>query len=321
MMSHHLGHCTKRRACTHQGGHEPYDPIEADIWNLGVILYARLFVTGPVRAPTRFIWCIVSRIVSFSNCAFSAMSFATRSVSVTRNAPNRSTLNDSNRQFIFPSRRSGSNLRQRSRGGLITVQAETSQSTEYRWPEWSESWRFLTDSGMQTISPQRGLEMVQSGKWMLVDVRPKSSFEKCHPENSVNVPLFDSIDWSNATPMAYLRAAAYLVNGVSPVTINEDFDEQLSECLKDRKGLIFYCETGGTMTPSTNFMYGKQSRSLKACFRALKANPDVAVAHLDEGLLGWYKSGLPLIGEYDTSTAGRTPNIAKAPEIESENKN
>eukprot|EP00210_Caulerpa_lentillifera_P007809 g7452.t1 len=250
------------------------------------------------------------------------MSLTIRSISVNRNVTNKSTFHESIRRSPL-NRRSSNFGVDFQRSVKFTVHAETDQSTEYRWPEWSESWSFLTDSGLQSVSPQRCFEMIQSGKWILVDVRPKSSFDKCHVENSVNVPLFDAIDWSNATPMAYLRAAAYLVNGVAPVTINGNFDQQLSECLEDGKdkGMVFYCETGGTMTPSTNFMYGKESRSLKACFKALKAKPDLAVAHLDQGLLGWFNSGLPLIGEYDASNAGRTPNVAKAPEIETEKKN
>lgn len=215
----------------------------------------------------------------------------------------------------FSSRSSCVGRKERSLRGV--VRAETTQSAEYRWPDWGEAWRFLSDNGLRTVSPQRSQEMVESGKWKLVDVRPRSSFEKCHPDGTTSIPLFDDIDWSNASPMAYLRAAAYLVNGVTPVTVNDDFEKELKECVKDGKGLIFYCETGGTMIPSTNFMYGKESRSLKACYRTLQMDSSIAVAHMEDGLLGWYRSGMPLIGEYDMSNAGRTPNIAKAPEIKS----
>ena len=37
------------------------------------------------------------------------------------------------------------------------------------------------------------------------------------------------------------------------------------------------------------------------------------VAHLDGGVYNWYKSGLPMTGEYNTGNVGRTPNAANAP--------
>ena len=198
---------------------------------------------------------------------------------------------------------------------LRRCSAASSSTDVYRWPEWSETWRFLTDSGLQSVDAARAQEMVQTGKWILVDARPSSLYEKSHAEGALSIPLFDDINWTSASPMAYLRAAAYLVNGVSPVVPNEQFMEEVTKAKGEGKGLIFYCETGGTMTPSTNFMFGKQSRSLKACYRALSVDASCPCAHLDGGLYGWYRQKMPIEGEYDEGNAGKTPNIAKEPDL------
>lgn len=189
----------------------------------------------------------------------------------------------------------------------------------YRWPEWSEIWRSLTDSELQSVNPLRAKDMIDTGKWIFVDVRPRSIYDKAHIEGALSVPLFDDIDWSKASPMGYLRAAAYLVNGVTPVVPNESFDEEIRKARQNGKGFVFYCETGGTIDPSTNFMYGKQSRSLKASFRSLQLDPEFPIAHLDGGIFAWTRTNLPTMGEYDPGNAGRTPNIAAAPDID-ENK-
>ena len=37
------------------------------------------------------------------------------------------------------------------------------------------------------------------------------------------------------------------------------------------------------------------------------------VLHLDGGVYRWAAAGLPMVGEYDGSNAGRTPNVAEKP--------
>lgn len=102
------------------------------------------------------------------------------------------------------------------------------------------------------------------------------------------------------------------VNGVTPMAVNDQFSDELSEACKG-KGAILMCEAGGTMTPSPSFVTGKVSRSLKAAYKALEKGQMKDVAHLDGGVYNWFKSGLPMIGEYDTGNVGRTPNAANAP--------
>ncbi len=112
--------------------------------------------------------------------------------------------------------------------------------------------------------------------------------------------------------MGFVRAAAMAVNGVTPMAVNEQFKEELQQATNG-KGAILMCEAGGTMTPSSNFVTGKVSRSLKAAYQAIEKGQLKNVAHLDGGVYNWYKNGLPMIGEYDTGNVGRTPNAANAP--------
>ena len=58
---------------------------------------------------------------------------------------------------------------------------------------------------------------------VLVDVRPPHIFEKAHPEGSVNVPLFQRVNFRNFSVTGYLRAAALALNGVDPVEPNPKF--------------------------------------------------------------------------------------------------
>ena len=64
---------------------------------------------------------------------------------------------------------------------------------------------------------------------VLVDVRPPHIFEKAHPEGSVNVPLFQRVNFRNFSVTGYLRAAALALNGVDPVEPNPKFSAILAK--------------------------------------------------------------------------------------------
>lgn len=79
--------------------------------------------------------------------------------------------------------------------------------------------------------------------------------------------------------------------------------------------VILACEAGGTLEPSVNFPLGKESRSLKGAWRLVESQalPAGQVKHLGGGVFRWAAAGLPMVGEYDGSGAGRTPGAAEAP--------
>lgn len=181
-----------------------------------------------------------------------------------------------------------------------------------RFPDWDYIWRYLVDR-TRSVPPQEAVELVSSGKYVLIDVRQSNLYEEAHAEGAVNVPLFQSLTWSKG-PLQVMKGIAYVVNGVQPVEANPDFVEGVKKIAEPGVGVIMYCEAGGTLEPSTNFMTGKTSRSLKAAYRVLAENVAEDVLHLDGGLFGYFKSELPMTGEYNSENAGKTPASAKAPE-------
>lgn len=113
-----------------------------------------------------------------------------------------------------------------------------------------------------------------------------------------------------------MRGVLQMANGVSPVYPNPDFTEQLKKIAASGKGLIIYCETGGSLAPSANFPTGKQSRSLEAVYTCHSTGITKKVAHLAQGVYGYYKAGGAMEGEYTGANAGRTPGAALEAKID-----
>ena len=91
---------------------------------------------------------------------------------------------------------------------------------------------------MESVSPGDARSRAEAGEWVIVDVRPESDFEKASAEGAVNVPLFQAVNLSQATPLSLLRAVAMGVNGVKPVEPNPNFDEQLKERTAGKKAIM-----------------------------------------------------------------------------------
>lgn len=181
-----------------------------------------------------------------------------------------------------------------------------------KMPSWEQMHKQLTTQHrLESISPSEAQKLVKSGKFVLVDVRPPDVFEKAHPEGAQSAPLFQSVKWSQPDFKKYLRAIAFMANGVKPVEENTEFLEDLSR-VSNGKGVILMCEAGGTTKPSPNFAAGKASRSLKAAWKAVTAG-GMPVKHMSGGVYGWYSADLPMFGDYDKSNLGRTPNAAVEP--------
>lgn len=204
-----------------------------------------------------------------------------------------------------------------SRRCAVTVRAAAAKPRMQGPSKWGGQWAFLKQNNIKSVDPMVASKEMSSGRYVLVDVRPKSAYEKAHAEGSVNVPLYQSLDMtSGAIPLKALKFIMYAANGVSPIEPNPIFSEDLKTVL-DGKGAIFTCEAGGTMKESVNFPQGKASRSLQACFRALYEEVTTKVLHLDRGLYGWYQCDLPFEGQQDyVPDVGRTPSAAAEPMLQ-----
>ena len=56
--------------------------------------------------------------------------------------------------------------------------------------------------------------MLNSGEWVLVDVRPPQLYEKAHIEGAKNAALFQPVNWGKPNTKKVLRAIAFMLNGV-----------------------------------------------------------------------------------------------------------
>ncbi|KXZ50257.1 hypothetical protein GPECTOR_17g895 [Gonium pectorale] len=213
-------------------------------------------------------------------------------------------------------RLSGARVSRQSRATRLVVRAQAAAKELPRWPL---IFKALTDAKIATISPQEAASRVASGEWILMDVRLKEQYENSHPEGSVSVPMYETIDMSKADLRKMLKAFMYKSNGVNPVDPNPAFAEQLQAAIAAKggkvAGVITCCEAGGTLKPSTNFPEGKPSRSLQAAYRVVSEGLAPQVAHLERGVFGWYQADLPMVGDYKPDI-GRTPMAAAEPTLQ-----
>ena len=97
----------------------------------------------------------------------------------------------------------------------VQVQAAATQSN-VKMPSWEQMQRQLVQTHkLESISPTNASQLVKSGKYVLVDVRPPNIFFKAHPEGALSAPLFQGVTWSKPNFKKYLRAVAFLANGVT----------------------------------------------------------------------------------------------------------
>ncbi|CAK0762275.1 hypothetical protein CVIRNUC_002941 [Coccomyxa viridis] len=211
------------------------------------------------------------------------------------------------RSLAFESRqqtsRSSSRRRQVVRSQVVEVAQETA-----RFPRWDIIFDQLNENSVKSVKATEARGLMDKG-YVLVDVRPPHIYEKAHPEGAQNVPLFQKVNFRNFSVSGYLRAAALALNGVTPVEPNPDFRSQLLEAAGEGGKIIMACEAGGSLIPNASFSHGKESRSLKAAWKAVVSKKYSDIKHLSGGVYGWYKADLPFQGQYDLENVGRTPNV------------
>ena len=73
--------------------------------------------------------------------------------------------------------------------------------------------------------------MIDSGDYVLVDVRPRELYDVATPAGAKNAPLFQRVDWSKPSFGKFLRAGALMANGVTPVRDSDEACHARSLCL------------------------------------------------------------------------------------------
>lgn len=179
--------------------------------------------------------------------------------------------------------------------------------------QWKDIQAYLLEcyrsKSFETIDAATAEKLMSKG-YVMVDVMPVEEYTRHHPIGSVSVPLNQYIN-NPSSPMQILRKVAFAAQGVKSIEPNPNFEAQLKEAASNSKGLIFGCNAGGTIRPTTNFPIGQDSRSLRAAYFAL-ADPQYGgkpVKHLSGGLNKWFQAGFTGEGEEEEweDTSGRTP--------------
>lgn len=132
--------------------------------------------------------------------------------------------------------------------------------------EWKDQFMALSEAKVKSILPEEAMRMVTAGEAVLVDVRKAEDYNTSHALDAVSVPLFQAVNPLKTDMKGMLKFAVYAINGVGAVEPNLNFEDEVAALVGD-KAVIMYCEAGGMLEPTPNFMYGRESRSLKACYK------------------------------------------------------
>ncbi|KAI8108914.1 hypothetical protein M9435_005331 [Picochlorum sp. BPE23] len=170
---------------------------------------------------------------------------------------------------------------------------------------WPVMYTYLVRKKLKTINQDQALAEMKKGA-LLLDVRLAMDFENQHAQGAENVPLFritaGNSSWDNVkrVVMAGLNMKA--------TERDPDFIENVNALVKNnkRRKIIVMCNIGGTLdtvikVASTGKLtktdkdrsFGRESRSLKACYELLRAGYK-NVVHLEGGLSEWRYKGYPL---------------------------
>ncbi|WPT14114.1 Rhodanese-like domain-containing protein 14 [Picochlorum sp. SENEW3] len=170
---------------------------------------------------------------------------------------------------------------------------------------WPVMYTYLARKKLKSINQDQALAEMKKGA-LLLDVRLAMDFENQHAQGAENVPLFritaGNSSWDNVkrVVMAGLNMKA--------TERDPDFIENVNALVKNnkRRKIIVMCNIGGTLdtvikVASTGKLtktdkdrsFGRESRSLKACYELLRAGYK-NVVHLEGGLSEWRYKGYPL---------------------------
>jgi len=165
---------------------------------------------------------------------------------------------------------------------------------------WPAIFQVLKQAGLQSIPTEEVQDLVAKNKVTLVDVRMEDQYEQGHVDGAINVPMFrestGSGVWDN---LKRVVNAALLIRSTER---DPEFPQKLESAVGGKnKPVVLYCGMGGnldTKIQSSKAMYkekgyedvdksfGKESRSLKACFELLNAGFK-NVKHMKGGYSTW----------------------------------
>lgn len=162
----------------------------------------------------------------------------------------------------------------------------------------------LVNYRLRSVSCAEAVKLAKK-KYVLVDVRLESQFNKSHAKGAVNVPLFQEVQGSG-----FLDNAKKVLMGAAAMRATErnpNFIENAKEVIGKTRDIIVICNIGGTLdtvvkvessgkvAEDKDRAFGRESRSLKACYELLEAGFK-NVLHLDGGYQQWLYEELEIEG-------------------------
>jgi len=172
---------------------------------------------------------------------------------------------------------------------------------------WPVVFQRLSDFGPKSVTAIEAKEMAESGKAVIVDVRPNKRYVKKHIAGSVNVPLYKAIQGNKS--LGNLRNF-FTGSFQYPTERDADFAEAVGKAVgKEGKMIILSCGAGGSLDtfsdkldkngdriPDRYRKYGIESTSLTALDELIQAGY-TNVAHLEGGDSSWNFMNLPVEGK------------------------
>jgi rhodanese-related sulfurtransferase len=171
---------------------------------------------------------------------------------------------------------------------------------------WPVMHTYLTQKKLKSCTIEQAQADSKKRNTILMDVRLAVDFEKQHAQGAQNVPLFritagDS-KWDN------IKRVVMAGLNMKATERDPDFIKNVDALTGGRKGtkIIVMCSIGGTLdtvvkvkstgkstATDVDRTYGRESRSLKACYELMRAGYR-NVVHMEGGLGEWRYNGLPL---------------------------
>ena len=167
---------------------------------------------------------------------------------------------------------------------------------------WPVCHTFLAEKGLKSIEPAALMnEMKTNQQLVLVDVRLENDFAIEHAEGAINAPLFCEMQKTDSI-FDVVKRLALGGMAMKATMRNPDFMTYLPE--DKSTTMVVMCSIGGTLDtfirrpgrkpyPDPDRSFGRESRSLKACFEMMQ-NGYTDVRHLSGGLQMWRKEGFPV---------------------------
>lgn len=181
---------------------------------------------------------------------------------------------------------------------------------------WRESFTLLRSRGVTAVSARDAAALASRPAFLggarLIDVRRADQFEAWRAAPSINVPLYELINLSAASPLDFLRYASFAAQSVEPVRDNAAFGEILETSVRDAGAIVFVDAEGGTLDTKPGQPYGRLCRSLLAAAALCETPFKGRVYFLGGGLNEWFAEGLSGMGTAEGwARSGRTPSAAR----------